>query len=259
MRFLTLIWVLSFMKSGDFHQFDRGKILINKIVIDAGHGGKDPGCSGKFVKEKDVALDIALALGKMLSQYLDVQVIYTRTSPDQFVELKERSMIANRAQAQLFVSIHCNSSPSKTICGSETYFMGMAASEANMAVSMRENASIFHESGFEEKYQGLDPNSPQTYILLSNMQTYNIENSLKLASMIEARLGKNTCKSRGVKQAGFFVLARTFMPSVLVETGFLSNPDDEAILMSEAGRAQIAASIYRAIRDYKREAESSNN
>ncbi len=256
MKILPFLLAIALLRAETGQVQDRGKITINKVVIDAGHGGKDPGCSGKYVKEKDVTLDIALMLGKMLSQYLDIQVIYTRTSPHQFIELKERSQIANRAQAQLFISIHCNASPSKAICGSETYFMGVASSDANMSVSIRENASVLHEEGFLEKYEGLDPHSPQTYILLSNLQTYNVENSLKLASMIEERLGQNTCKSRGVKQAGFFVLARTFMPSVLVETGFLTNPDDEAVLMSEIGKARIAASIYRAIRDYKREVEN---
>ncbi len=232
----------------------RSKAPISKIVIDAGHGGKDPGCSGRFVREKDIAFDIAMMLGKMLTQYLDVQVIYTRTSRDQFVELKERAQIANRAQAELFISIHCNASPSKAISGSETYFMGVAAAESNLEVAMRENAAMLHEDNYAQKYEGFDPHSPQSYILLSNIQSAHVEASLKLASLIEQQFEKQLSrKSRGIKQAGFYVLAKTVMPSVLVETGFLTNPQDEAFLMTEEGRAHIAASIYRAVRDYRRQ------
>lgn len=259
---LTLLIVMS-----AFTTVDERDLSINTVVIDAGHGGKDSGTVGVSSKEKDVALKIALELGKTIQQYLkDVKVIYTR-STDKFIELEERAEIANKNGADLFISIHCNSLPKNTpekrkqgIYGTETYIMGMHTSNANFEVAKRENAVILMEEGSEEKYEGFDPNSPESYILFSLYQSAYLENSLRLADKIETqfkeRVGR---KSRGVRQAGFWVLYRTSMPSVLVETGYLSNNKEEKYLNDEYGQTLIASGLFRAFRDYKNEIESTIN
>lgn len=227
------------------------------MVIDAGHGGKDPGCLGKKSKESQVVLKVALELGKNIKKYVPgVKVLYTR-STDKFVELHDRANFANKNHADLFISIHCNSNPSKNIHGSETYAMGLPSSEGNLDVAKRENSVILQESDYKEKYGGFDPKSPLGHIFLSNFQSVHLESSLRFAEKIETqfkdRIGR---KSRGVKQAGFLVLWRTAMPSVLVEIGFLSNAEDEKYLTSEKGQTYIASALYRAFRDYKNEIEA---
>lgn len=228
---------------------------VRLVVIDAGHGGKDPGTHGKSVKEKDITLKIALQLGRLIKTYLkDVKVIYTRKS-DHFVELHDRADIANRNHADVFISIHCNSNPRK-IDGSETYVMGLHTSEGNLEVAKRENSVILQENNYLEKYDGFDPKSPLAHIIFSNMQNAFQANSLKLAQSIEnqfhIRMGR---PSRGVRQAGFLVLWKTAMPSVLVEAGYLTNRKDEKFLKSEKGQIYIASAIYRALREYKEEVE----
>lgn len=229
---------------------------VQTIVIDAGHGGHDPGCLGKKSFEKDVALEIALKLGVLINTHLpDVKVIYTRDN-DTFIELNQRSKIANRARADLFLSIHCNASKNKEATGTETYIMGLNATNQNFQLAMRENSVIFQEKDYERTYEGFDPTSPISYILLSNYQQSHQVNSLDLASSIESQFSEKYKKtSRGVKQAGFLVLAKTTMPSVLIETGFLSNQKDEEYLNSELGQMEIAVSIYRAFRNYKQSIE----
>jgi N-acetylmuramoyl-L-alanine amidase len=227
------------------------------VVIDAGHGGKDPGCMGKKSKESQVVLKVALELGKNIKKYVPgVKVLYTR-STDKFVELHDRANFANKNHADLFISIHCNSNPSKNIHGSETYAMGLSSSEGNLDVAKRENSVILQETDYKEKYGGFDPKSPLGHIFLSNFQSVHLESSLRFAEKIETqfkdRIGR---KSRGVKQAGFLVLWRTAMPSVLVEIGFLSNAEDEKYLTSEKGQTYIASALYRAFRDYKNEIEA---
>lgn len=240
---------------------------INTVVIDAGHGGKDNGTSGKVAREKNVALKIALDLGETIEKNLkDVKVIYTRND-DNFIELEERAQIANKNGADLFISIHCNSLPRNTpdkrkqmINGTETYIMGMHTSKANFDVAKRENAVILMEDGSKEVYEGFDPNSPESYILFSLYQSAYMENSLRLAEKIESQF-KNRVKrkSRGVRQAGFWVLYRTSMPSVLVETGYLSNAKEEKYLNDPYGQTLIASGLFRAFRDYKNEIESTIN
>jgi N-acetylmuramoyl-L-alanine amidase len=230
---------------------------VKTIVIDAGHGGKDPGCIGKKSKESQVTLKVALELGNNIKKYMpDVKVLYTR-STDKFVELHDRANFANKNHADLFISIHCNSNPSKNINGTETYAMGLASSEGNLDVAKRENSVILQETDYKEKYGGFDPKSPLGHIFLSNYQSVHLESSLRFADKIENqfkdRVGR---KSRGVKQAGFIVLWRTAMPSVLVEIGFLSNAEEEKYLNSEKGQAHIASGLYRAFRDYKEDVES---
>jgi len=227
-------------------------------VIDAGHGGKDPGALGKHSREKDIVLAIALKLGHYIKQNLpDVKVIYTRKT-DRFVPLYKRAEIANKNHADLFISIHCNSSTSPKPYGAETFVLGLHKNEANLEVAQKENASILYEHN-PKKYNGFD-NSPESYISLSLFQSpYLKEKSLDFANKVEQqfkiRAGR---KARGVFQAGFLVLWRTTMPSVLVETGFLSNPKEEAFLVSKTGQTYIASAIYRAFREYKTEFEKEN-
>jgi N-acetylmuramoyl-L-alanine amidase len=225
------------------------------IVIDAGHGGKDPGSISKKVQEKTITIDVAKKLGKMLSDSLtDVKVIYTR-STDSFVELHERAKIANRNKADMFISIHCNHNGNVSAHGSETYVMGLYKSESNLDVSKRENEAILYEDGYENQqdYEGFDPNSPEAHIIFSFYQNAFLDQSLTLAANIEKQLAarKKVKKSRGVKQAGFIVLWKTTMPSVLVETGFISNQQEREYLNSDSGRKEVATSIYKAVKEYR--------
>ena len=226
---------------------------VKTVVIDAGHGGKDPGTGGG--KEKRFALDIALRLGKMIKQNAkDVEVIYTRSS-DVFIPLNERAAIANRNQADLFISIHCNAHTASSASGTETYVMGLHKSEANLNLAKRENNVILLEDNYKKSYKGFDPNSPLAHIMLANFQSAFMEKSTDFAAKVESNFSKNGLKSRGVKQAGFLVIWETTMPSVLIETGYLSNPSDAATLASETGREKIAKAIYSAFDSYKSDVE----
>lgn len=233
------------------------------VVIDAGHGGHDVGCIGGKVYEKEVALAISLRLGAMIEAQLpDVKVVYTRKT-DVFLELHERAEIANNAKADLFICIHCNSAcrfdkaKRKEVCnevihGAETYIMGLHVSEANLEVAKRENNVITLEKDYGKQYEGFDPGSPQADIIFSLYQNTYLDQSLSLASMIQNQLGAKGRTSRGVKQAGFWVLYKTAMPSVLIETGFLSHPAEQQFLDSEDGQKTIASGIFKAFRQYKR-------
>ncbi len=225
---------------------------VRKVVIDAGHGGHDSGAVGKTAKEKDLALAIALKTGNYIKENLkDVEVIYTRKT-DVFVELFRRARIANEAKADLFISIHCNANPSTTPFGSETYVMGLHKSEANLAVAQLENKAILLEEDYHVQYEGFDPKSPEGYIFFSMLQNAYLDQSLNLASQVQKHIKETVSMyNRGVKQAGFLVLYKTTMPSILVETGFISNQHDEKILISEEGQNKFALSIYRAVKDYK--------
>ena len=223
------------------------------LVLDAGHGGKDPGNlgTGRYTTtEKDITLDVTLQLGAYIEENLpEVKVIYTRKD-DSFPALRERVRIANEAQADLFVSIHCDAFDNAGARGSSTYVMGMHKSEESLRVAMRENASMFKEEGYERNYDGFDPNDPDTYIALSLRQNVNLDASLTLGAAIQQqfkdRVGR---RDRGVKQAGFYVISYTTMPSTLVELGFLTNPEEEDFLQSENGKSYMASAIYRAFRD----------
>jgi N-acetylmuramoyl-L-alanine amidase len=229
---------------------------VKRVVIDAGHGGHDPGAVGKNSKEKDIVLSIALKTGKYIKENLkDVEVIYTRKT-DVFVELFRRARIANEAKADLFISIHCNANPSTSPFGSETYVMGLHRSDANLAVAQLENASILLEDDYHVQYDGFDPKSPEGYIFFSMLQNAYLDQSLTLASHVQKNMKESVnLFNRGVKQAGFLVLYKTTMPSILVETGFISNLHDEKVLISEDGQNKIAFSIYKAVRDYKQSVE----
>ena len=233
---------------------------VKKVVIDAGHGGHDPGTHGKISNEKDVALSIALKLGDILKEHLsDVEVIYTRSN-DTFIPLDERADIANKNGADLFISIHANALGNTRIRGTETYVMGTNKLESNLGVAKRENSVILMEEDYKENYAGYDPHSPESHIMFSLYQNAFLANSLALAGRIEnqfkTRVGRH---SLGVKQQGFLVLWRTSMPSVLVETGFLTNEKEERYLNDKLGQTYIASGIFRAIRDYKNEIEATIN
>ena len=230
---------------------------LRRVVIDAGHGGKDPGTVGKRSREKDVVLSLALRVGNYIEENLpDVEVIYTRKT-DVFIELKERSDIANRNRADLFVSIHCNATRTPSVYGTETFVMGTKNFSANFDIVKRENAVILLEDNYEENYEGFDPQSPESYMVFNLMQKAHFHNSLSLAQKIETDFSTRINRSsRGVKQAPFYVLWTTSMPSVLVETGFLSNINEERFLNSEQGQAYISSGIYRAIKAYKEEIEA---
>lgn len=232
---------------------------IRTVVIDAGHGGYDQGCSGNNFLEKNVALNLSLKLGAMIEKnYPDVKVIYTRKT-DVFVELHERADIANRNKADLFICIHCNANPSSSPFGTETYVMGLHKTEANLTVAKRENDVILMENNYSQHYDGFDPANPASHIIFSLNQHAFMEQSVLFASSIEKYLKSNSNRSsRGVKQAGFLVLWKTSMPSVLIETGFLTNSSDEKFLGSDEGQKSIAESIYFAFRDYKNDMENNS-
>jgi len=232
---------------------------IRTVVIDAGHGGKDPGALGRHSREKDIALAVALKVGYYIKHNLkDVRVIYTRAS-DRFIPLYRRAEIANKNHADVFISIHCNSNPSSKPYGAETYVMGLHKNAANLQVAKTENTAILYEDSAGTAYGGFDVNSPQSYINLSLFQNTYLAQSLNIAHKIENqfkyRAGR---KARGVYQAGFLVLWRTTMPSVLVELGYLSNPKEEAFLLSKRGQSFLASAIYRAFKSYKIEFEKEN-
>ena len=236
---------------------EKAEFKLRRIVIDAGHGGKDPGTIGKTSQEKDVALAIALKVGGYISELLpDVEVIYTRKT-DVFIELKERANIANRNRADLFVSIHCNAISSPNAYGTETYVMGSRNFNANFEIVKRENAVILLEDDYQENYEGFDPKSPESYMVFNLMQKAYFANSLSLAEKVETDLNTRVNRhSRGVKQAPFYVLWTTSMPSILIETGFLSNPSEEKYLNSKSGQTYVASGIFRAIKAYKEELEA---
>lgn len=231
---------------------------LRTIVIDAGHGGKDPGTHGRKAKEKSVVLALALQLGRKIKQEQpDVRVIYTR-STDTFIELAERSSIANRNRADLFISLHCNASPSSNrVYGTETYTMGLHKTEGNLGVAKRENAVILKEDNYKQTYKGFNPESPIAHIMLANYQHAFMSNSIDFAQKVERNFRREAeRKSNGVKQAGFLVLWRTAMPSVLIETGYLTNPDEENYLVSEKGQDEITDAILKAFLQYKDEVEN---
>lgn len=229
---------------------------VNTVVLDAGHGGHDTGALGKNSREKDITLAIVLKLRDYIHENMkDVKVILTRDD-DTFVELYRRARIANENKADLFISVHCNSTKSASAYGVETFVMGLHKSEANLAVAKAENAAILLEDDYVEKYDGFDPNSPEGNIFFSMMQNAFLDRSLEFAGKVQHQLVDNLhMLNRGVKQAGFLVLFKTAMPGVLIETGFISNAKDEKFLLSEKGKDQMAQAIFKALRDYRNQVE----
>ena len=232
---------------------------VDVVVIDAGHGGHDDGTHGKVLKEKDLALNIALKVGTYIEQNIPgVKVIYTRKD-DRYLALDERASIANKNKADLFICIHANANKNTKAYGTETFVMGLHKDEGNLAIAQRENSVILMDENYEERYEGFNPNSPESYILFTLIQSAYQEASLKFAQKVENQFKERVGRlSRGVKQAGFVVLWRTTMPSVLIETGFLTNSTEEKFLAGEQGQDLIASGIYRAFKEYKNEVESIN-
>ncbi len=220
------------------------------IVLDAGHGGREPGKVGyRNIKEKDITLKIALQVGKLLEKESNIKIIYTRNK-DEFVGLYERGKIANKADADLFVSIHCNAHHTQAY-GAETWVLGTHANAQNFEVAKAENSVILVEDNYEAKYKGFDPNSPDSVIGLTLMQEEYLDQSIQLASIIQNGFTNGLKrKNRGVKQAGFIVLHQTYMPSVLIETGFITNKIEGPYLNSTKGQLKFAQSIYKGITTY---------
>ncbi|MDR6844442.1 N-acetylmuramoyl-L-alanine amidase [Flavobacterium granuli] len=238
---LVMLAADSYSQSNDF-----------KVTLDAGHGGHDFGANYNGRIEKNIALAIVLKVGKILESYSKIDVIYTRKT-DVFIDLIERANIANRADSHIFVSIHLNANKNTAADGTETYVMGMNKIASNLEAAKKENAVITMEKDYKQKYEGFDPNSPETMIGMTLMQEEYLENSISLAGKVEdefAKLGKKL-RHGGVKQAPFMVLHKAYMPRVLVETGFISNPVEGDLLNSEDGQNDIARAIANAIISYK--------
>ena len=249
-RFIFLFLVLFLISGSTFYAQTKSKF---KVVLDAGHGGKDPGAIYYGVKEKDIALDVTLRVGKLLENNPQISVTYTRKT-DVFIELIDRPKIANKQDADLFISIHCNGAKSAIAYGTETFVMGLSRSAANLEVAKKENSVILLESNYQEKYNGFDPNKPESLIGMKLLQEEYLNQSIDLASKIETNfVSSNKRYSRGVKQAPLWVLDASYMPGVLIELGFLSNKAENNYLSSENGKNEMAQAIAKAIVNYKRE------
>ncbi len=238
---------------------DEIKNSIKTVVIDAGHGGKDPGAVGRNAKEKDIALGVALKLGALIEENVEgVKILYTRKS-DVFVELHERARIANEAEADLFISIHVNANNNPVPFGTSSHVLGLHRSGENFDVAVRENSVILLEDDHETRYQGFDPTSLESYIIFSVMQNTYLKHSIEFASYVQDQFrDRSKRKDRGVVQQGLLVLAQTSMPGVLIETGFISNQEEEKFLMSDYGQDLIASAIYRAFKRYKMRIEENS-
>lgn len=249
--FSLLVFVISMFISSEVFATDceppRDRFVV---VLDAGHGGHDPGNRGNGFFEKDIALNIVLKIGAELEKMPDVKVIYTRKS-DVFLTLAGRAEIANKAEADLFISVHCNAHSSQAL-GTETFVLGLHRNEDNLKVAMRENQVIYLEEDYEVTYGGFNPNSPESYIGLTLMQEEYLDQSILLADFIQKNFTNELKRvNRGVKQAGFLVLRQTYMPSVLVETGFLTNKKEGVFLNSRSGQDKMSDAIVEAVKHYK--------
>lgn len=241
---LFLFGALSLMAEGQRKRFT--------LVIDAGHGGSDPGAVGRISKEKDINLNVALEFGRLVEQNCsDVKVVYTRKT-DVFLSLDRRAAIANSNNADLFVSIHTNALPKGRIAyGTETYTLGMARAAANLEVAKRENSVICLEENYKQVYEGFDPNRAESYIIFEFMQDRYMKQSVDMASCIQKQYTRRGRKNKGVHQAGFLVLRKTSMPAVLTELGFISTPDEERYLSSKKGVKELGRSIYDGFVQYR--------
>lgn len=222
------------------------------VVIDAGHGGRDPGALGALVQEKDLNLDVAKRAGKLIqSNFSDVKVLYTR-STDVFLTLQERADFVNKNHADLFICIHTNAAENRAVKGAEVFTLGLNNMESNLDVAMRENAVMLLEEDYQTTYQGFDPKSVESYIMFEFMQDQYIDQSLQFATLVQEQFtGVLRRSDRGVRQAGFWVLHKSACPSVLIEMGFITHKEEERYLASEQGKADMARSIYNAFADYK--------
>lgn len=253
---LVLVSLMIVLTNSSFVNFDNEQAIKKFVVVlDAGHGGKDPGNLGNGYKEKDIALKIVLAVGKALEKNPDIKVIYTRKK-DEFVDLFVRGKIANKAKADLFVSIHCDAHNSQAY-GAGTFVLGTHRNKTNFEVAKKENSVIYLEADYEKNYAGFDPNSPESVMSILLSQEEYLDQSIKLAGLIQNNFAnKLKRKNRKVKQAGFIVLHQTVMPSVLVELGFLTNKNEGAYLNSKKGQQQMSIAIKDAIIEYKTSLEN---
>lgn len=253
--FVLLLFIIFIVNAKEIYAQDG----LRKVVIDAGHGGKDPGTLARSKyhdNEKVIALKIAKKLGELIeTQCKDVEVIYTREK-DRFISLKRRAQIANKANANLFISIHVDAVANKRVKGASVYILGLHRSEDNLKVAMRENAVMLQEEDYKTQYAGFNPQDPESYIIFSLMQNQYLDNSVVMANFVNNYLHKKTKRNtRGVRQAGFYVLREVAMPSILVETGFITNSSDAKYLCSSAGQRNIANAIFNAFKSYKKHLE----
>ena len=252
-KYILLLVLSIFISGRSFSANTYNKISKQMVVIiDPGHGGKDPGAVSKGIQEKDVVLEIGLKLGNYISEsYPDVKVIFTR-STDVFVPLIDRSRIANKSKADLFISLHANTCGTPSLRGTETFVLGLSRSNENLDVAKKENSVILTEDNYKETYAGFDPNSSESYIMFELVQNTYLDQSLSFADDIQQQFkSRLESSNRGVKQAGFLVLRQSSMPSVLVETGFVSNQSEASYLKSDKGQHIIANSIFNAFRKFK--------
>jgi len=252
MRYFLLLCIFFIGLSTDTHAQDSSPKRMKKIVIDPGHGGDKPGAIGRISKEKDLNLAISLKLGELVKEHLKpVEVVYTRTK-DHDVDLIRRSQLANKENADIFISIHCNASRNRNASGTETFVMGLAKTQANIEAAKKENADILMEANYAEKYDGFDPNSPESNIFFAFYQNAYLDQSLTLASKVQDQFISNTkMLNRGVKQAPYLVLYKTSVPAILTEVGFISNQEEEKYLNTQLGQYEIAASLFLAVLEYK--------
>ncbi len=244
-KYLTLLFLLLFAFSST------AQTKKFKVVLDAGHGGKDYGATYHGNIEKKISLNTVLKVGEILTKESNIEVVYTRKT-DVFVELNERAAIANKSKGHLFVSMHCNANDNQAAEGNETYVMGVTRNAANLEVAKKENAVVTLESDYKIKYDGFDPKSPESVMGISIMQEENIQQSIDIAGKVQQAFTKfTTSKNRGVKQAGFLVLRKIIMPRVLIEMGFVSNKPEGAFLNSEDGQNKLAEAISKAILEYR--------
>ncbi|MCG8410691.1 MAG: N-acetylmuramoyl-L-alanine amidase [Bacteroidales bacterium] len=258
---IFLLIIIKLILFSDAYAQETKQYKLKTVVIDAGHGGKDSGTRGRYTLEKNVALAIALKLGTYIEENIpDVKVIYTRTT-DTLISFDERTGIANRNNADLFISIHLNGVKNNPkVYGTETFVMGLHKTQSNFELAKKENSAILFEDDYTTKYEGFDPQSAESYIIFSFLQNTHLEQSLNYAAFVEDEFASRALrKSRGVKQAGFLVLWKTTMPSVLIEAGFLSNPREEKFLKSKKGQEYIASAIYRAFKRYKNNIEEKSH
>ena len=257
-RLILLFAALMFVNSAAFSQ-SRTAGKVQTIVIDPGHGGDKPGAISNRIVEKDLVLEVSKRFGKLIEEnYPEVNIIYTHTT-DKDISLADRAHIANRNKADLFISIHANSHPTAQPSGVETFVMGLSQSRANMEVAKKENADILLEAGYKdnEAYSGFDPNSPESNVMFAMYQNAYLDKSLDFAQYIQSEYQRNIKSiNRGVKQAELFVLYKTTCPSVLTEIGFISNPDEEAFLLTDEGKSKIALCLFNAFVKYKSNVEN---
>jgi N-acetylmuramoyl-L-alanine amidase len=238
----------------------KAETSVAVVVIDAGHGGNDFGATVGTAKEKDIVLDLALKLGNYIkTNYPEIKIIYTRNK-DVFIPLYERANIANKNKADLFISIHVNSTAQTNVQGTETFVLGQHRSKENLEVAKKENSVILLEDDYNTTYEGFDPNSPESYIMFELVQDEYLEQSVMFASAIQDQFREAEKRiDRSVKQAGFLVLRRTAMPSVLIEVGFISNARERNYLLSETGKTKLASAIFLAFKEYKKKIEEKSS